>query len=66
VTRRFGALRELDVLVELLTELQKSHLYSDRALRHVSAGVQAERAELIRKVSGKRATAEPRRITKKL
>lgn len=66
VTRRLGAVRELDVLLGLTNELQGSPQVSERVLRHMAVHVRLARDEARHKVTGKRAVTERRRLARKL
>jgi CHAD domain-containing protein len=66
VTRRLGAVRELDVLLQLIDELRTSRAYPDHALRCVAADVRQARATAHHEACGNRASAERRRVARKL
>lgn len=66
VTRRLGAVRELDVLLPLINELHGSCPGGERALSLVAAAVRAAQGEAREHLTGKAAAAELRRVGRNL
>ena len=66
VTRRLGALRELDVLLLLLGGLHESGRHDEQSLGRLAAAVSEERAEERERLFAKLPTAELHRIADKL
>jgi CHAD domain-containing protein len=66
VTRRLGAVRELDVLCLLIGELQESGRYDGPAIRRLAAAVGDERARARDRLLAKLPTGELHRIARKL
>ena len=66
VTGRLGAVRELDVLVELTAELQGSGAHDPQALRRVASVMSNERLRTRNRLSAKLPTGELERIARKL
>jgi CHAD domain-containing protein len=65
VTRRLGAVRELDVLVSLIDELQQARP-SDKALKRIAHALHKTRDEAGRRLMHKDVAGELRRVEKKL
>lgn len=66
VTRRLGAVRELDVLLPLIDELHESCRGRERALSRVAAAVRAAQGEAREHLAEKAAAAELRRVGRNL
>ena len=66
VTARLGAVRELDVLAQLIDELQSAGRYDGQTLRRVGASISAERAQARTRLYEKLPTDELQRIARKL
>jgi CHAD domain-containing protein len=66
VTRRLGRLRELDVLLLLLDELQESGRYPTRALDKIAVEVRNRRASLRRATPAKEIEAELQELADRL
>jgi len=67
VAKTLGPLREADVLLELIQELEKRGHGSDKAaLEQVAALVRARRHRAVERVTSKTTIAEYRRVSKKL
>jgi CHAD domain-containing protein len=66
VTRRLGAVRELDVLCLLTDEMRESGRYEAQAVRRVAAAIGDERAHARDKLLAKLPTGELHRIAGKL
>ncbi|PWT80275.1 MAG: hypothetical protein C5B57_12485 [Blastocatellia bacterium] len=66
VTRRLGHVRELDVLLLLIDDLQRSERYDRESLDRVSAMLTEERDEARRQLTAKLPTGELNRLVTKL
>ena len=66
VTRRFGAVRELDVLAVLIDELEKTGRYSPTTLKQVGAAVEPARAAARERLATRLPAAKLKRLTEKL
>jgi CHAD domain-containing protein len=66
VTQRLGRLRELDVLLGLVQDLQDARAYAPEALEALSQAVRHERDRHRGKSHGKSAAAELERVARKL
>ena len=66
VTRQLGTVRELDVLLPLIDELQESRRGGSRALKRVADAIQVVRAEARERLAGKVSAAELGRVERKL
>jgi len=65
-TRRFGRLRELDVLTRLVEELRAREIYSSKALDLMTAAFARERALLKQRMKTKLTPAKLRRLSARL
>jgi CHAD domain-containing protein len=65
-TRNLGAVRELDVTLALVEELQQSRRYADRALRQVASDIRRTRDEEWREFKEQERTSQLRRVARKL
>jgi CHAD domain-containing protein len=66
ITRRLGALRELDVLLTMIDELREPRRSPSRALEHVAGEIRKARTEGQDKLERKPVMTELRRIGRKL
>lgn len=66
VTRRLGAVRDLDVLVDLMSELQRDRRYSKKALRELQATVEEKQKAAREELNGKLPTLKLQKITRGL
>jgi len=65
-TRNLGAIRELDVTLALVEELQASRRYADRALRQVASDIRRTRDEEWHEFKDQERVAQLRRVARKL
>ncbi len=65
VTKRLGAVREPDALLELLGRLRELHRYDDRALARTIAAITDERSKALNRLQTRLPTGELRRIAAK-
>jgi CHAD domain-containing protein len=66
VTRRLGAIRDLDVLIDLIGELQRDRRYSKNALRSLQTAVEAKQRAARDALNGKLSTQKLQKITRAL
>src|SRR5262245_1708965 len=66
VTRRLGAMRELDVLMLIIQELARDARYSSMALKQLGAGVEEARAAAHARLTAKLPLANVRRLAYRL
>jgi CHAD domain-containing protein len=66
ITRRLGAIRELDVLLDVMEELQKSRRYPGHVLGRITGDIRTARNSAREDLIGKPLVSELQRITRKL
>ena len=66
ITRRLGAIRELDVLLDVMEELQKSRRYPSHVLGRITGDIRTARNSAREDVIGKPLVSELQRVGRKL
>jgi CHAD domain-containing protein len=66
ITRRLGAIRELDVLLDVMAELQKSRRYPSHVLGRITGDIRTARNSAREDVIGKPLVSELQRVSRKL
>src|SRR5262249_42621350 len=66
VTRRLGAVRELDVLAELVSDLRASKRFDDQSLALVAGALAADQGDARKRLRSRLSTSSLRRIAAKL